>query len=58
MESFFHSLKSDIYHGIALETEAQLNHRLKNYFPFYNQQRLHSALAYQTPVQYEAVAVC
>ena len=58
MESFFHSLKSDIYHGIALETEAQLNHRLKSYFPFYNQQRLHSSLAYRTPVQYEAFAVC
>ncbi len=58
MESFFHSLKSDIYHGIPLETETQMSLRLKNYFPFYNQQRLHSALAYQTPVQYEAIAVC
>ena len=58
MESFFHSLKSDIYHGIPLESEAQLTHRLKRYFPFYNQERLHSSLAYRTPVQYEAIAVC
>lgn len=58
MESFFHSLKSDIYHGIPLESEAQLTLRLRSYFPFYNQERLHSSLAYRTPVQYEAVAVC
>jgi len=58
MESFFHSLKSDIYHGIPLETESQLKQRLKNYFPFYNQQRLHSSLKYQTPIQYETFAVC
>ncbi len=58
MESFFHSMKSDIYHGILLESEAQLQRRLQSYIPFYNQERLHSSLGYQTPIHREQLAVC
>ena len=58
MESFFHSMKSDIYHGIPLESEVQLQRRLQSYIPFYNQERLHSSLGYQTPIHREQLAVC
>lgn len=58
MESFFHSMKSDMYHGIALETYAQLQKRIQDYIPFYNQERLHSSLDYQTPFQREQIAEC
>ena len=58
MEWFFHSMKSDIYHGIPLESEAQLQRRLQSYIPFYNQERLHSSLGYQTPIHREQLDVC
>ena len=58
MESFFHSMKSDIYHGIPIENHAQMQRRLQSYVPFYNDVRLHSSLNYQTPIQTEQLAVC
>src|SRR3990172_11199537 len=31
MESFFHSLKAEIVHGVRFETEAELRHELRRY---------------------------
>ena len=56
MESFFHSFKSDVYHGLVFKTEARMREVLKKYMPFYNQRRLHSGLGYMPPLQYEAMA--
>ena len=56
MESFFHSLKAEVIHGVHFATEAVLRTALRRYIQYYNHQRLHSALAYQSPVHYESRA--
>jgi putative transposase len=53
MESFFHSMKAEDFHGRHFDTEGQLRHALCSYFAFYNQQRLHSSLRYLSPVIFE-----
>ena len=53
MESFFHSLKADIIHGRAFQTVTELRGQLRRYIRYYNYHRLHSALGYQSPVDYE-----
>lgn len=56
MESFFHSLKADIIHGRAFHSVAELRAVLRRYIRYYNYRRLHSALGYQSPVDYERQA--
>ena len=56
MESFFHSLKAELVHGTRFATEATLRHAIGRYVRYYNHQRLHSALAYRSPVDYESCA--
>ena len=53
MESFFHSLKADVIHGRRFETVAELRHHLHRYVRYYNHRRLHSALHFHAPVDYE-----
>ena len=53
MESFFHSLKADVIHGRLFATAAALRHELRRYMQDKNYARLHSALDYQSPVDYE-----
>lgn len=53
MESFFHSLKADGIHGRTFQTVRELRQYLRQYLHYYNHQRLHSALGYQSPVDYE-----
>ena len=53
MESFFHSLKADVIHGRSFQTVAELRQQLRRYVRYYNYQRLHSSLGYQSPVDYE-----
>jgi putative transposase len=53
MESFFHSLKADLVHGSRFHTVAELRQQLRRYLRYYNHQRLHSALEYRSPVDYE-----
>lgn len=56
MESFFHSLKADVIHGRSFQTVTELRRQLRRYMRYYNHQRLHSALDYQSPVDYERTA--
>ena len=56
MESFFHSLKADTIHGRSFPAVAELREALRRYIRYYNHQRLHSALGYRSPVDYERVA--
>ena len=56
IESFFHSLKADAIHGRSFSTVAELRHQLRRYVRYYNHQRLHSSLGYQSPVDYERAA--
>ena len=53
IESFFHSLKSDLVHGERFHDIRDLRRRLQRYVRYYNHRRLHSALRYQSPVDYE-----
>jgi len=53
IESFFHSFKADVIHGRRFHTIGELRRQLRWYLPYYNHQRLHSALGYQSPVDYE-----
>jgi putative transposase len=53
MESFFHSLKADVIHGRSFLMVADLRLQLRRYVRYYNYQRLHSSLDYQSPVDYE-----
>jgi len=53
MECFFHSLKAEVIHGRCFKTVHDLRTQLSRYVRYYNHQRLHSALAYRSPVDYE-----
>ncbi len=54
MESFFSSLKTECLHQDALPSHAQAQAITFDYIEvFYNRQRLHSALDYQSPVDFE-----
>jgi putative transposase len=52
-ESFFHSLKADVIHGRRFHDEEELRRCLRAYIAFYNRGRLHSALGYRSPIEYE-----
>ena len=52
MESFYHSMKSDVVHGVAFEDERQLSQAVREYIRFYNERRLHSSIGYVAPAAY------
>lgn len=57
MESFFHSLKAELIHGEEFGNERDLRLALSGYInQFYNRSRLHSALGYLSPMEYERMA--
>ena len=56
MESFFHSRKAELIHGERFASAEALWQALARYVRYYNHQRLHSALAYRSPVDYESCA--
>ena len=53
IESFFHSMKNDVVHGIRFDEDDELKATVRGYMPFYNNTRLHSSLGYVSPAAYE-----
>ncbi len=56
IESFFHSMKADIVHGLTFTEDRQIQQALRAYVPFYNGTRLHSSLDYVPPATFERLA--
>lgn len=53
MESFFHSMKSDVVHRVSFQQVEDYARVIRSYMPFYNNVRLHSALGYCAPAAFE-----
>ena len=57
MESFFKTLKVERVNGQRYETRDQARSDIVNWMEgFYNRKRMHSALGYRSPIQYEQSA--
>jgi putative transposase len=56
IESFFHSMKADVFHGRQFDDDDVVRSVLKDYLPFYNRARLHSSLDYVSPATFEQQA--
>jgi transposase InsO family protein len=53
VESFFHTLKTEAIHGRSFGSIAELDSVVREYIRRYNYTRVHSALGYLSPVDYE-----
>ena len=53
MESWYKSMKSEMYHHRVFSNDRTLRRAIDSYIDFYNEFRLHSSLEYMTPREYE-----
>lgn len=56
MESFWHSMKSEVIHTLTFDNDTALIGVVSRYIRRYNHHRLHSALGYRSPIDYERMA--
>lgn len=57
MESFFHSMKAELIHQSSFDEPIEAVAHIIEYIEFYNRERLHSSLSYQSPMEYEKLYV-
>ena len=57
IESFFHSMKSEIVHGLTFTEDHEIEQAVRAYVPFYNDTRLHSSLNYVPPATFETAGM-
>jgi len=56
-ESFFHTLKTELIHLSRYTTRADARQSIFKYIEgYYNQRRMHSAIDYRTPIEFESAA--
>ena len=53
IESLFGSLKADLIHGRAFDSDVELLAEVSLYIRRYNRSRLHSSLGYRSPIDFE-----
>ena len=56
MESFFHSLKTEMVYFNHFQRPEEATAYIMDYIRFYNQESLHSGLDYRTPAERERMA--
>ena len=57
MESFFGSMKTELDNGGVFETRQEAKGVIFSFIEgFYNRKRLHSAIGYRSPIEWEQIA--
>ena len=52
VESFFHTLKTELVHQQKFESDIEAVARVVEFIEFYNRERLHSGIGYESPENY------
>jgi putative transposase len=55
MESFFHTMKSELHRKLDVADDRQLRRVIARYIDYYNERRGHTSLAHYPPAMFEAV---
>lgn len=56
MESFYHTLKTEMVYFMHFQHLIEATAHIIDYIHFYNNDRLHSSLNYQSPINYQLQA--
>ena len=57
MESFFHTMKAELYYGYHYQTKQELIKAMKGWIEYYNQDRIKHILKDKAPIEYRNLAL-